>query len=100
MLNRDTRSTIADLAFITWDLKIPSMFEANEIEIAKDYPHYLSWHKRLLERPAVKKTIADKEFAMAEFMAKMAANAPPKPEPVVNDKAKQITVTAVEAVQS
>jgi hypothetical protein len=95
-----TNSTIADLAFITWDLKIPSIFEANEIDIAKDYPHYLAWHKRVLERPAVKKTIADKDVAMAEFMAKMAANGPPKHQPVVNDKANQVTVVAVEAVQN
>jgi glutathione S-transferase len=97
--DRATRSTIADLAFITWNEKIPSMFETNEIDVAKDYPHYLAWHNRLLERPAVAKTLKDKEAAMIDFMAKMAAIGPPKPQQVPKDKTEQIKVTAVEAIQ-
>ena len=76
------------------------MFEANEIDIAKNYPDYFAWHSRLLERPAVQRMIADKDTAMDDFMAKMAANGPPKPQQLLVNETTEypITVTPNDSV--
>ncbi|KAH6668428.1 glutathione S-transferase [Halenospora varia] len=55
------KCTVADIAFITWFTMVPWIFgdEMESLEIAKNYPNYHSWLERLMERPAVKKTLKD-----------------------------------------
>jgi glutathione S-transferase len=61
------KCTIADLSFVTWDLLIPFIFQAEAagLEIATKYPNYAAWNARLMDRPAVKKVVADRQAAMA-----------------------------------
>lgn len=55
------KCTYADLAFVTWHILIPFLAgEDYKIDIEGKYPHYDAWMKRLLERPAVKKALADR----------------------------------------
>jgi glutathione S-transferase len=62
------KCTIADLSFVTWDAQTPwflgDKFES--MEIPKKYPVYWAWKQRLLERPAVKKVLAEKAAVMAK----------------------------------
>jgi glutathione S-transferase len=62
------KCTIADLAFITWDSLSPWFFgdEFESLEIPKKYPAYWAWKQRLLERPAVKKALAEKAAMAAK----------------------------------
>jgi glutathione S-transferase len=62
------RCTVADLMFVTWDFASPSFFgDAFEaMEIPKKYPAYWAWKQRLLERPAVKKVMAEKAAMMVK----------------------------------
>ncbi|KAI9054968.1 hypothetical protein LZ554_002111 [Drepanopeziza brunnea f. sp. 'monogermtubi'] len=57
--------TIADLAFVTWDMVVPWIMGDKTPNIEKDYPLYFAWHQRLMKRPAVAKVAKDKEAAMA-----------------------------------
>lgn len=58
------KCTYADLAFVTWHNLIPFLTnEDSKIDIEGKYPQYDAWMKRLLERPAVKKMMADKAKA-------------------------------------
>jgi len=61
------KCTIADLAFITWDMIVPYIFSGTdqELHIEKDYPAYYAWNQRLMQRPAVQKVVKDKQAAMA-----------------------------------
>jgi glutathione S-transferase len=54
--------------FVTWDSAAPYFFgDAFEaMEIPKKYPAYWAWKQRLLERPAVKKVMAEKAAMMAK----------------------------------
>ena len=54
------KCTYADLSFVIWDHMTPMLFtEEDGVDFTKDYPHYYAWHKRLMERPAVKVAVAD-----------------------------------------
>lgn len=60
-------STIADLAFVPWDLGLPNILEGGpEVDFEKEYPAYFAWNARVLERPAVKKALADRMEAMSK----------------------------------
>lgn len=60
------RCTIADLAFITWDLMVPGICEEADFmaTLSEDFPHWTAWHNRLLERPAVKRALKKKQEAL------------------------------------
>jgi glutathione S-transferase len=62
------KCTVADLMFIPWDQMSPFFFgdEFEGMEIPKKYPAYWAWKQRLLERPAVKKVLAEKQAQMAK----------------------------------
>jgi glutathione S-transferase len=62
------KCTVADLMFVTWDVGSPYIFgdEFEGLEIPKKYPAYWAWKQRLLERPAVKKVLAEKAAIMAK----------------------------------
>jgi glutathione S-transferase len=56
------KCTIADLAFVNWDLTLDvSMSGDAEAGTAESrekwFPNWAAWHKRILERPAVQKMI-------------------------------------------
>jgi glutathione S-transferase len=36
----------------------------SELETEKNFPNYFAWNKRLMERPAVKKVLKDRQDAM------------------------------------
>lgn len=59
------KCTIADLAFVTWDMLVPWILADKEVNIEKEYPAYFAWNQRLMQRPAVQKIIRDKQAAMA-----------------------------------
>ncbi|KAI9684380.1 MAG: glutathione S- transferase, nitrogen catabolite repression regulator [Trizodia sp. TS-e1964] len=59
------KCTVADLSFVTWDVTIPWVMGADTPDFGKEFPHYYAWHKRLTERPAVKKVLEAKAAAMA-----------------------------------
>jgi glutathione S-transferase len=55
--------TLADLAFVPWDRMLDVILlgdhEASTLEgRQKLWPNWHAWHSRLLQRPAVQKTIA------------------------------------------
>ena len=63
------KCSYADLAFIPWYQLVP-FIESKVTEEQKEmlkldekYPHYAKWMKAMLERPAVKKVLADKAEA-------------------------------------
>ncbi|KAF4635891.1 hypothetical protein G7Y89_g2216 [Cudoniella acicularis] len=60
-------STIADLSFVAWNMMVPFIFgdQAEELQIEKNYPRYFKWNQKLIERPAVKKIVQDKQKAMS-----------------------------------
>ncbi|KAK6606243.1 glutathione S-transferase [Botrytis cinerea] len=53
------KCTYADLSFVMWNEGIPWIFgdRAGELEMEKDYPNFFAWHTRLMERPAVKRSL-------------------------------------------
>lgn len=61
------KCTVADLSFVTWDLMVGFIFgdDAAGLELEKNYPNYFAWNKRLMDRPAVKKIVKEKNEAMA-----------------------------------
>ncbi|KAJ9606362.1 hypothetical protein H2200_009323 [Cladophialophora chaetospira] len=64
------KCTIADLAFVNWDLSLASFMagdeEAGTEELrAKKFPNWAAWHKRLLERAAVQKMMQIQQKANA-----------------------------------
>lgn len=60
------KCTIADLAFITWDVMIPGICEGAEFlgTMSENFPHWTKWHNRLVERPAVKRALQRKQEAL------------------------------------
>lgn len=61
------KCTYADLAFVTWHNIVPYLTSGDKkIDIEGKYPKYDGWMKRLLERPAVKKMMADKAKASGQ----------------------------------
>lgn len=55
--------TYADLSFITWALIGQRAVESAGVDLEEDAPNYVGWMKRLLDRPAVKKALHEKEKA-------------------------------------
>jgi glutathione S-transferase len=54
------KCTIADLAFVNWDLMLDVALKGDKQAATKEqrekmYPNWSAWHERLLERPAVQK---------------------------------------------
>ena len=60
------KCTYADLAFIPWHNMIPFILKGDKLEDEGQYKDYDRWMNSLLERPAVKKVLADKQKKMAE----------------------------------
>ncbi len=56
------KCTYADLAFVTWASMFPYL-KSQDFDIEKETPHYDAWLKKLQERPAVKKVLAEKQAA-------------------------------------
>lgn len=61
------KCTHADLAFITWDSLVESIFkdDTRAGQMKKDYPDYSAWMERLTSRPAVKKAMDDRAKLIA-----------------------------------
>jgi len=59
------KCTYADLAFVTWNTLIPMIGgeDYTPEHLAKTYPDFTAWNKRITERPVVKKVLADKAAA-------------------------------------
>jgi len=57
------KATFADLAFITWHNMVGWICAEDPIDVKGKYPNYSRWMESLLERPAVKKVIAEKAEA-------------------------------------
>jgi glutathione S-transferase len=53
------KATYADLAWVTWDALLQWLVP--DLDLATEFPDFNAWHQRLVERPAVKKTFADKD---------------------------------------
>lgn len=58
------KCTYADLSFVTWSSMLPHLLQG--VDIAKEYPDYSAWLQKLMERPAVKKVLEDKQAANAK----------------------------------
>ena len=59
------KCTFADLAFVPWYGMVSFINQEGTLDLDKDCPNYAKWMKALLERPAVKKVMADKQAAMS-----------------------------------
>jgi glutathione S-transferase len=58
------KCTIADLAFVNWDLTLDVGLKGDEEaataeQRGKLYPNWAAWHQRVTARPAVQKMIQD-----------------------------------------
>jgi len=61
------KCTYADLSFVMWDLIIPVILKEDKMEdLEKEYPHFFAWNKRLMERPSVKKIVAERLASIAK----------------------------------
>jgi len=61
------KCTYADLCFVMWDSIIPFILRDDKMEdLEKEYPHFWAWNKRLMQRPSVKKIVAEREASIAE----------------------------------
>ena len=54
-------STIADLSFVTWDVMLPFLLGRQMFDGEKEFVNFEKWHRRVLERPSVRKAFADKK---------------------------------------
>jgi len=52
------RYTIADMSFITWHNFAINVLVKDSFDCAKEAPHVDAWMKKMLERPAIQKTLA------------------------------------------
>ena len=59
------KCSFADLVFIPLYCMIGFIDQENTLQLDKECPNYARWMKALMERPAVKKVLADKQAAMA-----------------------------------
>ena len=62
------KCTIADLAFITWDIMIPYICDGESFlgTLNDEFPHWTAWHRRLLERPAVQRALRKKQESLEQ----------------------------------
>ncbi|EPY51039.1 glutathione S-transferase Gst2 [Schizosaccharomyces cryophilus OY26] len=67
--------TIADLSFVAWNDLLTAIFgpgrhefkeELPQLDFEKEFPKTHAWHKRLIERPAVVETIAERKQALQQ----------------------------------
>ena len=58
------KCTYADLSFVTWHGLVPFILKEDKIDITGKYPNYNRWMEAMLARPAVQKTMSDKQAAM------------------------------------
>ncbi|TCD64417.1 Glutathione S-transferase 2 [Steccherinum ochraceum] len=51
--------TVVDLSFVIWNHFAPFLMSTYErtFAISQDYPHVFAWHKRMTERPGVKRIL-------------------------------------------
>ena len=59
------KCSFADLAFVPWYGLVPFIDQESTLHLDEECPHYAKWMKALLDRPAVKKVMADKQAAMS-----------------------------------
>ena len=60
------KCTYADLAFVTWHNMIPSILKGEKLESEGKYKDYDRWMNSLLQRPAVKKVLEEKQRLAAK----------------------------------
>ena len=62
------KCTIADLAFIPWDLEVRNICEGEEFlpKLEDQCPNWATWHRRLLSRPAVQRALEKRSQALVE----------------------------------
>jgi glutathione S-transferase len=61
------KCTYVDLAFIPWNYFMPFLMKDQELDTAKEFPHFHAWNERLKARPAVKKTFEIKDEETKKF---------------------------------
>jgi glutathione S-transferase len=58
------KCTYADLAWVSWNSALGWLVP--DLNLEKELPVFAAWNKRLMERPVVKKVLAEKAKKMAE----------------------------------
>jgi glutathione S-transferase len=56
------KCSYADLSFFAWQRWVPEIVEG---DLYERFPHVGAWFRRMEERPAAKKVVADQERAIA-----------------------------------
>jgi glutathione S-transferase len=56
------KCTYADIAFITWQTSINKIIDYDP---AKDFPNVQAWLNRMIERPAIKEAMVERDQRMA-----------------------------------
>jgi hypothetical protein len=59
-------SKYADIATISWEVTIRNRIPDLDDQAEKLHPNYLTWFKRVGDRPSVKKTLQSKSEAMSQ----------------------------------
>lgn len=56
--------TFADLAFVPWHLNMDLLLgEGKAPNLAKEYPSFSAWNEKMINRPAIKKIVEDRQKA-------------------------------------
>ncbi|KAI1462543.1 glutathione transferase [Annulohypoxylon moriforme] len=55
------KCTYADLAFVTWNTSLGSMFPDGSLNLEKEFPECYRWHLNMTRRPATKKVLEYRE---------------------------------------
>ncbi|KXG49259.1 uncharacterized protein PGRI_031290 [Penicillium griseofulvum] len=63
------RYSYVDAAFVPW-FEVAALFWSKEMDLGQNFPHVHAWLHRIKARPAIAKTIDDKEMAAAAAAAK------------------------------
>ena len=59
------KCSYADLSFIMWYMLVDLIDQKKECHFETECPNYSRWMKAMLERPAVKKILEDREKAIS-----------------------------------
>lgn len=59
------KCTYADLSFVTWAQSTQYFMKDDDFDFAKECPNYDAWMNSLVERPMVKKVLADRDAVIA-----------------------------------
>ena len=61
------KCSAADLSFVSFHSKLDFILGADKPNVAEEYPHVDAWYKRMTEREAVKKVLADQLAALQKM---------------------------------